>query len=190
MITTHPLVLVLYWIALVLTLGATVVFSALAWRRSGTAFAYATAGGLGLALILASVPADGGAGFGVSLLVSVLAIAAAVLGGGPVATLVLGFATHGRIPEGVHGGIVRSSGGTEEEVLRGGTAIGLLERIAVAGTLLAGFPEGLAVVVAVKGVGRFTELDDAATRERFIIGSLVSLIWAAAASGVALLARS
>ncbi len=85
-------------------------------------------------------------------------------------------------------------------VLRGGAWIGYLERLAVAGTLLAGFPEGLALVLAVKGVGRYPELrdaGDAARRagrsadapEEFIIGTLASVLWAAAAAGVAALLR-
>ncbi|MEO7979645.1 MAG: hypothetical protein ABI807_01900 [Sporichthyaceae bacterium] len=85
-------------------------------------------------------------------------------------------------------------------VLRGGAWIGYLERVAVAGTLLAGFPEGLALVLAVKGVGRYPELRDAgeAARragrsadapEEFIIGTLASVLWAAAAAGVGALLR-
>lgn len=85
-------------------------------------------------------------------------------------------------------------------VLRGGAWIGYLERAAVAGTLLAGFPEGLALVLAVKGVGRYPELrdaGDAARRagrsadapEEFIIGTLASVLWAAAAAGTAALLR-
>lgn len=67
--------------------------------------------------------------------------------------------------------------------LRGGTWIGVLERLAVTGTLLAGEPGGVAVVVAVKGLGRYPELragDDPAVSERFVIGTLTSLVWAAA----------
>jgi hypothetical protein len=66
-------------------------------------------------------------------------------------------------------------------VLRGGTWIGLLERGGVTLSLLAGYPEGVAVVVAIKGLGRFNELKqhpDAS--ERFVVGTLASLIWAAA----------
>ncbi len=85
-------------------------------------------------------------------------------------------------------------------VLRGGAWIGYLERAAVAATLLAAFPEGLALVLAVKGVGRYPELrdaGDAARRagrsadapEEFIIGSLASLLWASAAAGTAALLR-
>lgn len=85
-------------------------------------------------------------------------------------------------------------------VLRGGAWIGYLERAAVAGTLLAAFPEGLALVLALKGVGRYPELreaGDAARRagrsadapEEFIIGTLGSLLWAAAAAGAGALLR-
>jgi hypothetical protein len=78
-------------------------------------------------------------------------------------------------------------------VLRGGAWIGYLERGAVAATLLAGFPEGLALVLAVKGVGRYPELRDAGrggdAPEEFIIGTLASLLWAAAAAGTAVLLR-
>lgn len=65
--------------------------------------------------------------------------------------------------------------------LRGGRWIGVLERVAVTGTILAGFPAGIAVVVAVKGLGRFPELkENPSASERFVIGSLASLVWAAA----------
>ncbi|BDI22251.1 hypothetical protein [Herbiconiux sp. L3-i23] len=184
MIPVHPVLAVLYWIALILTLAGTAAVAVLAWRRASAVLVYGATGGLGLALLLAWVPIEG-AGFAVQALITILALVVAVAGGGPAAALALGFASKGSVRDGEHGGIIRGA----DEVLRGGTAIGLLERLAVAGTLLAGFPEGLAVIVAVKGVGRFSELDDSATRERFIIGSLVSLIWACAATGVALLAR-
>jgi hypothetical protein len=62
--------------------------------------------------------------------------------------------------------------------MRGGTTIGYLERLAVVISLIAGFPEAIAIVVAVKGVGRFSELAAAEARERFIIGTLSSLLWA------------
>ena len=63
-------------------------------------------------------------------------------------------------------------------MLRGGTTIGYLERLAVVMALIAGFPEAIAIVVAIKGVGRFSELAAAEARERFIIGTLSSLLWA------------
>ena len=77
-----------------------------------------------------------------------------------------------------------ASGAYVHEVLRGGLMIGILERLAVTGAILAGFPEAIAVVVAIKGVGRFTELATAEARERFIIGTLASLIWACACAAL------
>jgi len=66
-------------------------------------------------------------------------------------------------------------------VLAGGTWIGLLERAAITLSILAGFPEGLAVVVAVKGLGRVYELRERpAARERFVVGTLASTVWAGA----------
>jgi len=76
-----------------------------------------------------------------------------------------------------------------ETVLRGGAWIGFLERAAVAATLLAGWPEGIALVLAVKGVGRYSELREANAPEAFIIGTLASLLWAAAAAGTVQLLR-
>lgn len=63
--------------------------------------------------------------------------------------------------------------------LRGGLTIGLLERAAVTLAITAGQPDAVAVVVAVKGLGRFAELkENPAASERFVIGSLASLLWA------------
>nr|WP_218852673.1 hypothetical protein [Spelaeicoccus albus] len=68
-----------------------------------------------------------------------------------------------------------------ESVLRGGLWIGLLERLAVTACIMAGYPAGIAYVVAVKGLGRYPELRQTpAAAERFIIGSLASMLWAAA----------
>ena len=79
---------------------------------------------------------------------------------------------------------------SDPEVLRGGTWIGVLERTAIAVTVLAGFEEGLAVLIAVKGLGRFNELKAPVASERFIIGTLASGLWALGCVGVALLLRS
>ena len=51
--------------------------------------------------------------------------------------------------------------------------------------LLAG---AVAIVVALKGVGRFTELATPAARERFIVGTMASLLWACAVSAIVPLA--
>lgn len=72
-------------------------------------------------------------------------------------------------------------------VLRGGAWIGALERVGVTGVIMAGYPEGMAVIVAVKGLARYPELRSSQTGgagERFIIGTFASLSWAALCVGV------
>lgn len=108
-----------------------------------------------------------------------------VLGGGPVTAAVLHLAD-------------REAAGQVERaaaVLRGGAWIGVLERTAVFATLVAGWPEGIAVVLALKGLGRYSELrSDGApaggghggVAERFIIGSFASVLWAAGGAGTLL----
>ncbi|MBE7700960.1 hypothetical protein H9623_11690 [Oerskovia sp. Sa1BUA8] len=67
------------------------------------------------------------------------------------------------------------------QTLRGGTWIGILERLAITGCLLAGYPAGIAFVVAIKGLGRYPELrEHPVGAERFMIGTLASMIWAGA----------
>lgn len=139
-----------------------------------------------------------------SLLVVVLTLALAAGGGVLLVPIVL------RAAQGT--GAVSAT--RVQAVLRGGLVIGLLERLATAGCVLLGQPEGIAVVVAVKGLGRYPELRGststsgaatsttggapgapnapaasgepsvaalgAAVSERFIIGTLTSLIWAVA----------
>jgi hypothetical protein len=127
------------------------------------------------------------------LIVALLGTTLGVLGGNPVTRRILEIATHGRVRDGANGGIIldaQAAGVAEpqstvteadtasREVMRGGTTIGYLERLAVVIALLAGYPEAIAIVVAVKGVGRFSELAAAEARERFIIGTLSSLLWA------------
>jgi hypothetical protein len=79
---------------------------------------------------------------------------------------------------------------TTPGVLRGGTWIGVLERVLITGGILVGSPEVIAVVIAVKGLGRYPELRETdnelrgGVAERFIIGTLTSFL-VAAAVGVA-----
>ncbi|MHA7269991.1 hypothetical protein [Arthrobacter sp. HLT1-20] len=71
------------------------------------------------------------------------------------------------------------------EVLRGGLLIGFLERAAVAVAIFSGQPVAIAYVVAIKGLGRYPELKDTpAASERFIIGTLASMLWAASVAAV------
>jgi hypothetical protein len=178
---------VLYWVAVVgfaaTSLGATVL--AVLLRRNALiviAAVLLTVGILTVALPSPEPPLL------VSVLLGVTAFALAVLGGSPAAAFALDLATHDSVRQGVHGGIILDrepdAASAPREVLRGGLAIGYLERAAVAGALIAGYPEAIAIVVAIKGVGRFTELAEAETRERFMIGTLASMVWAAASAAL------
>jgi F0F1-type ATP synthase membrane subunit c/vacuolar-type H+-ATPase subunit K len=108
-----------------------------------------------------------------------VAAVAALAAGGPVTTAVLELAD--RSGDADHVG--------EPPVLRGGAWIGVLERLAVVATLLAGWPEGLAVVLGIKGLARYPELREPTAAERFIIGTFTSVLWAAACAGVAALTQ-
>ncbi|MCW3494076.1 hypothetical protein [Microbacterium sp. SSM24] len=132
-----------------------------------------------------------------AIAIAMLGVALAAAGGSPVTRRVLEVATHGRVPEGDNGGIMLRPAAVPgivpddapaREVLRGGTTIGYLERLSVALAIVVGFPEAIAVVVAIKGIGRFSELAAAEARERFIIGTLASLLWACLVAGVVRLA--
>lgn len=88
-------------------------------------------------------------------------------------------------PDTATGATPSGPGGSFDEeavqTLRGGTWIGILERLAITGCLLAGYPAGIAIVVAIKGLGRYPELrEHPAGAERFMIGTLASMIWAGA----------
>jgi len=129
-------------------------------------------------------------------LVALGLVALAIIGGNPVTVWVLDRASRGAVDDGAHGGIlvpaVSSAGATTStarttktrEVLRGGTWIGYLERLAVVAAIAIGHYEIIAAVIAIKGLGRFSELDAPEARERFIVGTLVSLIWAALCGGL------
>ncbi len=119
---------------------------------------------------------------------AVLAVVIAVLGGGPVATAVLRGAERSGVPNVSYPAETLDAGEPETD-LRGGLWIGALARAAVAVSLLVGQPGGIAVVVAIKGLGRYAELKAPGAAERFIIGTFASFLWAAAAAGVALLMR-
>lgn len=72
--------------------------------------------------------------------------------------------------------------------LPGGRWIGILERLATYVCLVAGYPGGIAVVLAVKGLGRYPELrndNSARVGELFIIGTFASILWAVAWAGIA-----
>ena len=140
-----------------------------------------------LAVAGVMVTADVLDGWSTTETVVVLAGALALAGGGPV-TLAIFSLVDRESDEGDDG--IAAAG----EVLRGGAWIGALERAATFATLTAGWPEGVAIVLALKGLARYPELraDGSAGRhavaERFIIGTFSSLLWAAGCALVALAA--
>ncbi|MBP2435519.1 hypothetical protein [Microbacterium amylolyticum] len=149
-------------------------------RRNGVALAVSgalIAAGLVFLLVLhPGVPPILG------MVIAVLGSVVAIVGGDPATRRLLAFtAADGVLREGPHGGILlRPAAGktSADEVLRGGMLIGYLERTAAVFTIIAGFGEGLALLIALKGIGRFSELAAPEARERFIIGTLASLLWA------------
>lgn len=180
-------------IFLFLVLCAVLVLAIVSLRRPATLPLAAAAGLLVLATTITVVsPVNVPAIMG--LMVAVLGITVAVIGGNPLTRQVLDIATGGRVRETPDGGILLPSvrvghdAGEMEPLLRGGTTIGYLERLGVAIGIIAGYPEAIAVVVAVKGIGRFSELAAAEARERFIIGTLASLLWACIAGALVRLA--
>ncbi|QYF74342.1 hypothetical protein [Cryobacterium sp. PAMC25264] len=203
---SFSVVLYLYWVLLLLVTMASLILAVLAFRLGKQPFAIASAAALAAALLLAAVPV-GAAPVAFGVVIGLAGLLLAVIGGGPAAVLALQLATKNSVAPGSHGGIMvgtdapapasadaaASAAATPpapvHEVLRGGLTIGVLERLAVAGAILAGFPEALAVVVAIKGVGRFTELASSEARERFIIGTFASLIWACACAILVSLAQ-
>ncbi|CCQ16531.1 putative uncharacterized protein [Rhodococcus sp. AW25M09] len=154
-------------VLLALAALAAVVPTRWQWLNTATATAL-----LGVAAILATVagPAHGlGHAAGV-----VLSVVAAALGGTAAVPTVFRVARRQN----------DSTGDDPVEPLRGGLTIGVLERVAVAVSILAGWPEGIAIVLAVKGLARYPELRESHASEQFIIGTFASVLWALAAAGV------
>ncbi len=74
----------------------------------------------------------------------------------------------------------------EQQALKAGRYIGLFERLLVTLGVILYQWEIIIAVIALKTVARYRELDDQITAEYFLVGSLVSLLWAVLVS-VALL---
>jgi hypothetical protein len=169
----------------IVLLCACVVASIGGWARFGRnvwpPIALALLGAAGVAAAVSDELETGGRE--VATFVVVLAGAAAVLGGGPLTTRVFAAVDAADPPPGADPHPIETAG----EVLRGGAWIGALERGAVFASLATGMPEGVAIVLALKGLGRYAELQTQASKgaaERFIIGTFTSVLWAAGAAGV------
>jgi hypothetical protein len=167
-------------------LGFALVAGVFGWSAYGRAiWPPVSALALAAAAVVAAVADEISSGRVETTVLVALAGLLAVVGGGPVTTRI--FAIIDRqdaVPQ-----TLDQAG----EVLRGGAWIGALERLAVFAGLAAGFPEGVAVVLALKGVGRFPDLRSegkgGAATERFIIGTFASVLWAAACAGIVALVR-
>ena len=181
------IVQVVLWILAIVVIAAAlaICITAIRFTRSSLALLAAIpviAGLIGLAF-RSGVPAPSNS---VAVVAGILLALLGIVGGSPITIAVLGYSNRGSTPtvKGAHGGIVVSEGVAPEihraEVLRGGTIIGYLERLALIAAVILGHLEIVAVLIAVKGLGRFSELDSPEIRERFIIGTLVSLVWAGA----------
>ena len=178
------------WGALVLVLlGSALVCTPGGWRRRsrriwvpGSVLLLVAAG-----VVAAAPPEVAVDSRGLTALLVVLAGLLAVAGGGPATALVFDLVDRREPP----GETLDLAG----NVLRGGAWIGGLERVAIFGSLVAGWPEGLAVVLALKGLGRYPELRAAedgvrtGAAERFIIGTFTSVLWACACAATVALAR-
>ena len=104
------------------------------------------------------------------VLVAIAAAIIAALIGWPLVPLLL------RLTHAGPGSKPERTGAEDVEVLRGGLWIGIVERALIAVAIVLGRPELMAVVIAVKGLGRFAEIkSSAAAGERFIIGTFVSI---------------
>lgn len=76
-----------------------------------------------------------------------------------------------------------------QNALPGGRWIGILERLATYICVVTGQPMGIAMVLAVKGLGRYPELkneNNARVGELFIIGTFTSMLWALMWAGLAM----
>jgi len=171
-------------LAIIAALVVVLALSLLSVRAPTTAV-MATAGVLvaaAVALVIV-LPPSAAPVFGLPL--TVLGFAAATVGGNPFTRRALDIATGKRVRETEDGGILIIAAHDADPahartLMRGGTVIGYLERICAVVAIAVGFPEAIAAIIAVKGIGRFPELAESEARERFIIGTLASLLWAGA----------
>lgn len=185
---TFPLdvIATIVWLLFAACLIAALILGVQAQRRSSLGLTVGSIGAVLLAALLLALPVGPVSTWGAVALIAI-GLATATTGGAPFVKMVFRLATK-TTREGDHGGIlVRAKAAADadsREVLRGGIAIGYLERFAIAAVIVFGYPEGIAIVVAVKGVGRFSELDESEAREHFIIGTFASLIWGVALGAI------
>lgn len=174
-------------VLLMILLGVVLAVSLPAWWHRGPILPAVASGILCAAIIVAA--SAHAVGRPALIVCAALAVGASAAGGGPLTVAVLRRAAASTTPRTREPG--RPDPTPAEDLLRGGAWIGALERLAVTAALIAGWPEGIAVVLAVKGLARYPELRSpgAGASERFIIGTFTSVLWAAACAVTVLLLR-
>lgn len=176
------ILIIISWIVLLLLLGGAVFLSWYAGGGDRQLLITVPAAGLLVAVLLALLGVLQLAPWAIiNVLFGLGLLLLGMVGGSPAVAFVLRLASKDTTP-GEHGGILVDDGARtkKREILRGGRIIGYLERLGYIACLFAGQFAGIAVIVAIKGLGRYSELENAEARERFLIGSLTSLVWAVA----------
>lgn len=158
-------------------LALATALAAAGWRARTPLLHVIAAGSLtGLGVVAATLAMSEGTGFDHrgSLVAGVALCGLLAVAGGGVLTSSVFSLIDG--PDPGRDGSIRRAG----DVLRGGAWIGALERAAVFVALVADWPEGIAITLALKGLGRYPELrtETPGAAERFIIGTFTSVLWA------------
>ncbi len=185
------------WLALSAAVAVVLALAVVGGVQRKDHYALPAVGLVAIGLVIVSVTPVQPVGIG-GLVTQLLIIALAIAGGAPVVRGVLRLAdrrqrtAHAATTDDSADAAPRDASPTADdaaEVLRGGATIGYLERAAVVAAVLLARWEILAVLVAVKSVGRFRDLDAGHhVTERFIIGTLASLLWAGATAALIALA--
>ncbi|MGO2747525.1 hypothetical protein [Microbacterium sp.] len=183
MSSADPLLSIIVAASIAVVMCVVLVISLTNLRAPSTAPMVVASALIAAALVIVVVvpPTDMAVLAGIPL--TAVGIAAATIGGNPFARRALDIASGDRVRETADGGIlIIAAHDADPEhprtLMRGGTVIGYLERLAAVIAVVVGFPEAVAAVIAVKGIGRFPELAEPEARERFIIGTVASLLWA------------
>lgn len=172
-------------VALSLMGTAAVLVLILGWRKAPDPLTASLAAvSLAAAAVVAAYTEDA-RGFALAACAAVSVLAAAV-GGMKIAPLAFYFARRqgtapGSSPDPAQPNLPQPS---LPQPLQGGLMIGLLERTAISVAILTGWPEGIAIVLAVKGLARYPELREAHASEQFIIGTFASVLWAIACGAI------
>lgn len=171
-------------IVVAVLLAGAALLAVIGWATPLPRLAMALTGAmLAAAAVVAALDLEGAPSRGSVIALVAAGALLAVVGGGPLVTVVFDLVDR---PGTAPGDTLQRAG----DVLRGGAWIGAFERLATFAAVVSGWPEGLAIVLAVKGLARYPELRAQArsgVAERFIIGTFASVLWSLACAGVTVL---